>query len=60
MNYNELWDIEDEMMQDINPTRTSRKSKVRVTVTQDGRSLRRLRKIKTLNTTQTEKVDIYD
>ena len=53
----ELWDIEDELMADIQPVRTSRKPKIRVTVTQNGRNMRRLRKTKLINTTQTEIVE---
>ena len=58
-NLNELWDIEDELLEEVQPVRTSRKPKVRVTVTHNGRSRRKARKLKLYNSTQTENYEGY-
>ena len=57
MNQNELWDIEDELMADVQPVRMKRKTKVTVNLTNNRGSMRRVRKLKLINTTETEMME---
>ena len=56
INYDELLDLEDELMDGEQSFKPSRKVRVNVRVTA-GRDRRRIRKLKLVNTTQTEVVE---